>query len=147
MILYLDTSSLVKLYIDEPYSEEVWQWAVNAYALATSRVAYPEMLSALTRRYRDGDMDAATYQRTVGAFQRDWDAFAVVDLEEIRAGELASTHALRGFDAVHLAAALTLLRATTDGAVAFTSFDQRLNQAAGREGFTVLTPPDRTTSS
>ena len=54
MILYLDTSSLVKLYIDEPYSEEVWQWAVDAYALATSRVAYPEMLSALTRRYREG---------------------------------------------------------------------------------------------
>jgi hypothetical protein len=35
MILYLDTSSLVKLYIDEPYSAEVWQWAIDAYALAT----------------------------------------------------------------------------------------------------------------
>ncbi len=45
MILYLDTSSLVKL------------WAHEAEVLATSRVAYPETFAALACRRREGDFD------------------------------------------------------------------------------------------
>jgi predicted nucleic acid-binding protein len=37
MILYLDTSSLVKLYIEEIYSERVREWADDAEILATCR--------------------------------------------------------------------------------------------------------------
>lgn len=41
MIPYLDTSSLVKLYIAEAHSELVQDWVEEAEAVATSRVAYP----------------------------------------------------------------------------------------------------------
>ena len=57
MILYLDTSSLVKLYLDEIHSEAVHRWAQEAEVLATSRVAYPETFAALARRWREGDFD------------------------------------------------------------------------------------------
>jgi len=138
MILYLDTSSLVKLYLEEVGSEAVHRWAQEAEILATSRVAYPETLAALARRWREGDLDEAGFQRVVDAFKEQWHAFAILDLNETLAGELAITHALRGFDAIHLAAALDLRREAVDILVAFTAFDGRLLQAARAEGLLVL---------
>ncbi len=49
-------------------------------------------------------------------------------------------HVLRGFDAVHLAAAVTLRDAVGDDGVAFSSFDAELNRAAVAEGLIVLEP-------
>lgn len=138
MILYLDTSSLVKLYIDEAYSEVVHGWADEAKVLATSRVAYAETLAALARRWREGDLDEANFQRVVDSFKEQWPAFATLELNEIMAGEFAMTHALRGFDAIHLAAALDLRQETVGMLVAFTAFDERLARAARTEGLQVL---------
>jgi uncharacterized protein len=138
MILYLDTSSLVKLYIEELSSEAVRRWAREATALASSCVAYPETLAALARRHREGDLDEAGFQRVVQGFQRDWEAWAVVQVQERLAGRMAIKHGIRGFDAVHLAAVLVVRDAVPT--LAFTSFDGRLNQAATREGLTVLMP-------
>ena len=138
MILYLDTSSLVKLYLDEIHSDMVHRWAQEAEVLATSRVAYPETLAALARRWREGDLDDESFQYVKITFQEQWPAFAILDLNETTAGELAITHALRGFDAIHLAAAVDLRREAEDTLVAFTAFDGRLTQAARVEGLQVL---------
>jgi hypothetical protein len=64
----------------------------------------------------------------------------LVDLTEIRAGGLAMRHALRGFDAVQLAAALTLRSAVGARGIAFSSFDRALCRAAAQEGLVVLEP-------
>ena len=56
MILYLDTSSLAKLYLEEDYSDLVRDWVEEAEAVATSRIAYPEALSAFVRRWNRGDL-------------------------------------------------------------------------------------------
>ena len=138
MILYLDTSSLVKLYVHETHSEAVHGWAQQTDVFATSRVAYPEMLAALSRRRREGDFDAESFQLVTGAFKQQWLDFAIIELDERFAGELAIAHALRGFDAVHLAAALELRRQAEGIIVAFTAFDERLAHAAGAEGLQVL---------
>lgn len=45
MILYLDTSSLVKLYVEEEYSDMVKEWVREAETVSTCRVAYPEAVS------------------------------------------------------------------------------------------------------
>ena len=63
-----------------------------------------------------------------------WEQYLVVDLDERRAAELAVRRVLKGFDAVHLAAALTLRDAVGDDGVAFSSFDAPLNEAAAAEG-------------
>ena len=138
MILYLDTSSLVKLYLDEVHSEAVHRWAQEAEVLATSRVAYPETLAALARRRRKGDLDDASFQRVSTTFKEQWPSFAILDLNEMVAGELAITHALRGFDAIHLAAALELHLGAEETLLAFTAFDARLAQAARTAGLQVL---------
>ena len=56
MILYLDTSSLLKHYLDEEHADDVRAWTQAADAVATSRVSLPEAAAALTRRRHRGDL-------------------------------------------------------------------------------------------
>jgi predicted nucleic acid-binding protein len=140
VILYLDTSSIVKLYLAEVHSGDVRGWSEKAEIVATSRVAYPEMISALTRRYRIGDLSRQDYKLLMKTFAEDWQHFAVVDFDELEAGRLAENHGLRGFDAIHLATAKKLRAAHSNIAIAFSSFDNDLSKAARAEKLTVLEP-------
>jgi len=140
VILYLDTSSLVKLYITESHSALVRARAEEAEIIATCRVAYPEMMSALNRRFKAGDLEKRDYDLLVKTLSGEWRRFAVIDFDEIAAGRLAAVYGLRGFDAVHLSAAGLLRSSGNAPAVAFSSFDEKLNSAAAAEKFTVLQP-------
>ena len=73
MILFLDTSALVKLYVEEPHSVAVREWVDEAEVVAACRVAYPEAVSALNRRMRAGDLSKSGYGVAFRAFRRDWD--------------------------------------------------------------------------
>lgn len=137
MILYLDTSSLLKLYLDEDHSELVHTWVNGAEVLCTSRVAYPEAMAAVARRWRQGDFEAESFDAIREALAEDWPGFSAVDLNEAAAAELAVRLDLRGFDAVHLAAAIEVVTAS-DAPTFFSSFDRRLNRAARAEGLAVL---------
>ena len=139
MILYLDTSSLVKLFIDEEHSRIVHKWVQDAEIVATSRVALTEMMSALARRHHQGDLDGDDLKIVIAAFKEQWAQIAVVDLDETRAGELAINHRLRGFDAIHLEAALTVRDGDLTTEIVFSAFDKRLNKAALHEQLKVLT--------
>jgi predicted nucleic acid-binding protein len=138
LILYLDTSSLVKLYVDEAHSESVRQWVTEAELVATCRVAYPETLSALTRRCRNGDLSRQDFDLLVQCFTDEWGSYAALDFDELEAGRLVTEHGLRGFDAVHLAAAKTLRNPDYPISTTFSSFDAVLNRAAAAEGLTVM---------
>ena len=138
MILYLDTSSLIKLYINEQHSDLVHRWAQQTVILCSSRIAYAEALAAASRRWRQGDIDDLYFQRFRKVFAAEWQDFAVVNVNEILAGELAVKHSLRGFDAIHLAAAIEIEQGIGSAGFFFTSFDTRLNEAAVAERFSVL---------
>jgi len=142
VILYLDTSSMVKLYVEEADSESVRQWVAEAEVVATCRVAYPETLSALARRCRKGDLSRQDFDVLVRCFTDEWGSYAAIDFDELEAGRLVTEHGLRGFDAVHLAAAGTLRNPEYSVAVSFSSFDAALNRAAEAEGFSVLNAGD-----
>ncbi|MBA4394203.1 MAG: VapC toxin family PIN domain ribonuclease [Desulfobacca sp.] len=137
MIIYLDTSSLVKLYVEEAQATLVREWVEDAELIATCRVALPETISALDRRFRNGDFSKQDYELLIGGFQKDWQNFVVLDFDEIEAGRLVRKYSLRGFDAVHLSSAKMIKR---DASVAlfFSSFDEKLNKAAKAEEFEVL---------
>ncbi len=68
MILYLDTSSLVKLYVEEEHSGIVRNWVADANALVSLVIAYPEALSAFSRRHRAGELDADGFVGVVERF-------------------------------------------------------------------------------
>lgn len=80
------------------------------------------------------------YRNILQNFDNDWESYFVVDISEALvkiAGQLAEKHALRGYDAIHLASAVTLRR-EGDQPVAFSCFYGRLSRAARREGLKII---------
>jgi predicted nucleic acid-binding protein len=136
LILYVDTSALVKLYVDEESSDSVRRAVARASHVATSRVAYPEARSAFARRQAEGYLSRTDVRRSVTALDKDFSALVVVELTAgvaTLAGELAERHGIRGFDAIHLASALECGRLLGTGP-SFLTFDARQTRAAVREG-------------
>jgi predicted nucleic acid-binding protein len=136
MMLYLDTSALVKLYVDEPKSEAVKKSVGQADAVATSLLAYAEARAAFARASREGKFAPQVYRRIIGAFEEDWNRYVAVEVTDIlvkAAGRLAESRALRGYDALHLASALSLQNQASVP-VTFMAFDRQLMTAAKLEG-------------
>ncbi len=133
MTLYLDTSSLVKLYVAEAGSDAVRRLVDKADIVATATIAYPEARAALARRRREGDLPPRAVAAAKRALDDDWAKYLTVDVTPglcREAGALAERHALRGYDSVHLAAFLAVARAAGKNAVEFSCFDDRLTRAA-----------------
>lgn len=141
MIIYFDTSSLVKLYVEEAHTTKVKEWVENAELVATCRVAYPETISALTRRFGSGDLPKRDYELLLDGFGKDWLNYVVLDFDEIEAGSFVRKYGLRGFDAIHLSSA-KMMKRDAEIALFFSSFDEKLNKAAASEGLDVLMPDD-----
>lgn len=133
MTLYLDTSSLIKLFVEEEGSEAVRQLFEEADVVATSVVAYPEARAALARLRREGALTAAKFVSAKRDFDEQWPAFLslhVTDQLGRAAGELAEQHRLRGYDSIHLASFAEVARRAGLRDTIFSSFDDRLNRAA-----------------
>jgi predicted nucleic acid-binding protein len=124
LILYLDTSALVKLYAEEPGREEVQAAVEGAKVIAVSEIGYVEARSALARKEREGALSEEQHYATVEQLGLD---FREVYLSRpatgvttgvttgviiASAGEAARRHArrhaLRAYDAIHLATARNL---------------------------------------
>lgn len=132
MILFLDTSALVKLYIAEADSPAVHEAVARAETVAACRIAWAEACAALARRAREVPADESAIIAAREALAQDWPHFFIVEVTQPvveRAGEFAETFALRGYDSVQLAAAYEIL-AVAPGEVTFSCFDNRLNKAA-----------------
>jgi len=136
VILYLDSSSMVKLFLLEPDSLAVRSQAGAADRLASSRIAYAEVRSAFARKHRDGDLSASDYREATSRLSVRWRGYFVVEVTQQvveLAGDLCESHRLRGMDAIHLASA-KLLAAETAMHVRISSSDPRLQEAAAVEG-------------
>lgn len=139
LILYLDTSALVKLYVREKGSAAVARQLGMADAAASSIVAYAEARAAFARLLRERPAARTRHRQRMEQLGRDWNRYAVVELTPAlshNAGELAERHGLRGFDAIHLASALWL-KSTWAGELSFMAFDARLASAADSAGLTI----------
>jgi predicted nucleic acid-binding protein len=140
MILFCDTSALLKLYIVEAGSDAVKARADEAEAVAVSRIAWAEAHAALSRRAREVPQDAPAIAQAKAALAQDWPRFVVMEIDQTlveRAGDYADTFALRGYDSVQLAAAFETGR-IAQTPVCFACFDDRLNKAAKVLGMSCL---------
>jgi predicted nucleic acid-binding protein len=141
LILYMDSSSIVKLYVqDESGITETRTAAVQADYIATSAIAYAEVRAAFARMRRSGRVRSARAHRgVVAAFETDWPSFLAVNVSsEIihRAGELTETHPLSGYDALHLASALGT-EETIPESITLSTWDNQLSRAAKAEGLSL----------
>ena len=135
MTLYLETSSLVKLYVAEPGSDRVRAQVDRATVVATSLVAYPEARAAFARRRRERVLAPAAFDAAKRQFDADWPKYLAVQITDAvcrDAGQFAERFALRGYDSVHLASYLELARQAGAADAEFSSSDDRLNVAARR---------------
>lgn len=132
MILFCDTSALVKLFVDEDHSDQMERLAEQASAIAVSRIAWVEAMAALSRRAREQPRDAADIETCKRNLRDAWQSFAVIEVGQSlveAAGELADAFALRAYDSVQLASARVMKEGTSDDFV-FACFDRRLQKAA-----------------
>ena len=133
MTLYLDTSSLVKLYVTETGSDGVRQLVREATIVATSVVAYAEGRAAFARLRRERALTAARFASVKRELSEQWPAYLALEATSslcLAAGEFAERYGLRGFDIIHLATYAEVARRAGVTGTRFSSFDDRLNHAS-----------------
>ena len=135
MITYVDTSALVKLLVDDEAGtstiEQLW---VMSTAVVCFEIGYVEARAALGSAHRARRLNTAGLRAARGALDGLWAQLDVVPVTTLlvrRAANLAEAEGLRGYDAIHLTAALLLPVDT------FASSDHRLCEAAARRGLNV----------
>jgi predicted nucleic acid-binding protein len=110
VIAYFDTSAVIPLLVDdEPGATTALASWLGAETLVTTRLLFAEAAAALARASRLGRLTADSLDRALEELEQAWAQFHVVEVDDFlvrAAGSLARAHALRGYDAVHCAAAL-----------------------------------------
>lgn len=140
MITYVDTSAILKLLIDEDGSERaelIWD---SADTVASVALIVVEGRAALAAARRGDRLSATQHRRARDEFTSLIDELAIVEVSEAllaSAADLAEEESLRGYDAVHLAAALAVQ------ATVVSSADTDVCSAAARHGLHVANPLDR----
>jgi predicted nucleic acid-binding protein len=132
MSLYVDSSALLKRYIDEPDSEVAESFLRSDPSLLTARHTIVEVRRNLDRLLGGRELAAAR-----STFTRDLEVLSIVELDEVTcegAAAVAEVTGVRSLDALHLSAA----QRVGGPAVPFLTFDVRQAQAARAVGLTVV---------
>jgi predicted nucleic acid-binding protein len=134
--IVLDSSALAKRYFEESGSAEVEEALGQASALGLSVICFPEIVSALNRRLREGILSPAEYQSAKTRLVADIQDATMLNLTPTvigRATILLERHPIRAMDALHVACAIAW------DADLFVSADRRQAMAAENTGMKVQT--------
>jgi predicted nucleic acid-binding protein len=150
MILFLDTSCLVKLFLDEAGSADVEAHEARAAQIAVSSITFAEAYAAFAAgeraapaggRFvprRPASATVGTYDAVDAEFRQRWPRFFAVSISYAvlqRAAILSRRHALRAYDSVQLASAVHL-SVTLPEPLEFATWDKDLPTPAKAEGLT-----------
>lgn len=139
MITYVDTSTLLKRLLLEDGSDaadSIWN---AADVLVSAAAVIVEARAALAAARRADRLTAAELRHAKAGLVELLDEITLVEITEDlahAAGDVAEAEALRGYDAIHLAAALAV------EADVLTTADAALCDAAERRGLHVANPLD-----
>lgn len=146
---FFDSSALVKRYTIETGTEWVTRLLdpTSGNSVFIARITAVEVVSAIARRAQSGNLSASEKTAALNGFRRELQTiYFPVEIDELLiddAMRLAEKHALRGYDAVQLAAARGVRRerrALNLSAPTLVSADGSLNAAAVAESLTVDDP-------
>ena len=140
MILYLDSSAIVKQYVVELGSSEVFDAVGQSEMNGTAVASRVEVVAAFRKAVRTGVLSQKEAKILVRNFNRDWHSLVRTRVTErlvLHASDLAWVHGLRGYDAIHLASAAAWQQALGQ-MVTIATFDQALWSAARMIGLTAF---------
>ena len=139
MILYMDTSALIKRYIYEKGTDDVIGWMEDADMIGTALITRAEFSATIARAIRGNRLPEAAAIETLDEFRANWLNYQHIAIDEsllARADGLAVSHALRGYDAVHLACALTW-QELLGAQVSLAAYDFEMREAAQKNGLSL----------
>jgi predicted nucleic acid-binding protein len=137
---YFDTSALIKRYVSEKGSGRVVS-LLRRHDLLSSAITPVEVMSALCRRKRNGELSDEDFAVTLNRVQGERTRWELVELggtvlsraEEIIQGRVP----MRALDAIHVASLVTF-QAASGTRIPFVSGDERQREAAGHIGLDVV---------
>lgn len=136
MIAYFDTSAIVPLLVQEAGSEQANLLWNEADRVAAIRLVYAEGRAALAMAVRLGRLDKNELRLAVADLDQLYQQLDLIEVSDTlvrRAGVLAEDYSLRGYDAMHLAAAEVL----KDESLVLVAGDEPLCKAAEILGLAV----------
>ncbi len=152
-MLYLDSSALVKRYVQEEGSKAVTSRFERGETIYTSVLSFAEVHAAIGRKYRERELSINEKEKLVDEFQTDWFfSLSILELTThtmIALPALCEKYFLKAGDAIHLSAAIWLKDSTRVHAkgfegsgdiVEFGASDRQLCEAALKSGFRVFNP-------
>jgi predicted nucleic acid-binding protein len=152
-MLYLDSSVLVKRYVQEAGSKAVATRFDRGETIYTSMLSFAEVHAAIGRKYRDKELSVNEKEKLVDAFVNDWlFSLSILELNTHTMSAiptLCEQYLLKASDAIHLSAAFWLkdtirLRAKrSEGSQSMVEFgvsDRQLGEAALKCGFQIFNP-------
>jgi uncharacterized protein len=145
-LYYLDTSALVKLYVQEPGTDRLLRLAgdLAGTRLAVLSLSPVEARSAIRRRERAGDIDSQTASLVLDRLRRHMETVfirqVVDDIVLDGAMEIIDRYTLRAYDAIQLAGCLALKATSGADFPTFVCSDQQLLAAARSELLPILDP-------
>jgi predicted nucleic acid-binding protein len=143
-MIYLDSSALVKRYTEEAGTDFVKSILATSELITTSKLTYPEILSALMKKVRSGEIEKKTFHGIVDKFDKDWGHMLVLDFHNDLlpiVKNLIEKHPLKTADAIHLSSAMWL-KFSSKADVTFVASDSNLLKAAEAEKLQVMNPVD-----
>jgi uncharacterized protein len=141
MIIYCDTSALMKLFVIEEHSQAVQAWASESTHLIVSQLTWAEMCAGLAFKQRTNQMNAQIATTALEQLHQAWPNYSRLALDEdlmTEAGKLALRFGLRAYDSVQLASAQRAHRQVGNN-LNFCCFDRQLNAAAVELTINILT--------
>ena len=140
MVIYCDTSALMKLFVTEQHSQTVQKFAAESTRLVVSQITWVEMCSGLGLKQRTQQVNAAIAATALEQLSTEWPRYSKLSVDEDlmkQAGELALRFGLRAYDSVQLASAQRAHRQLGLNLL-FCCFDRQLNVAAEGLGIPVM---------
>lgn len=142
MILFCDTSALMKLFIQEQQSDAMRSASKSFTLIVVSQVTWVEMCAALALKQRTRQIDAPQAAKALQELRDEWGRYSKLAIDQAlvsAAGQLALTFGLRAYDSLQLASAQRT-HGQAGSTLAFACFDQQLNAAAVALGIHALNP-------
>jgi uncharacterized protein len=132
VILFCDTSALMKAYAKEEHSEKVRQSLEQATSCIVSLITWAEMCAAFGVKERTQQITKAEVAAGLKRLNKEWGSFGLIGVDSplmMEAGELALRFGLRAYDSVQLASAERVHKQLGSKLI-FCCFDKQLNSAA-----------------